>query len=198
MGLRGPKPLPKNVHLLRGNPGKIPLARLQESVDAEVEIPDLPRHLLPEAVAFWNRMAPELVKLGLVAKIDQAALAQASQWWAWWVYHDAMFQRDVRAAEDGRREWEAEEQAKRAEAEAAGKKYRVQPWMGGDGIQVPQPNGGFAYNPNWVAAHKASDKLDRALAHFGMSPSSRSRVTPSRRLPLPGAAEEAKDGFSAL
>ena len=49
MGARGPKPLPANVHLLRGNPSKLSNADLVDALQPEVEIPNCPRHLLPEA-----------------------------------------------------------------------------------------------------------------------------------------------------
>ncbi len=185
MGARGPKPLPPNVHRLRGNPGKRPLN--DGEVQPDIEIPDCPKHLLPEARRFWRRLTPELEKLGLVAKIDQAALAQVCQWWAWWVWHDSQLQRDIARAAEKRAAWEA----KPENAEV--------PYAGGDGYMLPTPNGSFTYNPHWVGAHKASDKLDKALASFGMSPSSRGRVTPSSRtLPLPGMDPAPSDGFKSL
>ena len=198
MGARGPKPLPANVHRLRGNPSRLSASQLRDSVEPEIEIPDLPKHLLPEARKFWKRITPELEKLGLISKIDQAAMAQACQWWAWWVWHDSLLQRDIKVAAEKHAAWGAAEERTRLAAEARGEQYAPAPWIGGDGYQVPTPNGSFTYNPHWVGAHKASDKLDKALASFGMSPSSRGRVTPSsRQMPLPGM-EEPKGGFAAL
>ena len=49
MGARGPKPLPANVHRLRGNPSKLAFSGLADSVDPAIEVPGVPRHLWPEA-----------------------------------------------------------------------------------------------------------------------------------------------------
>lgn len=73
-GQRGPKPLPANVHALNGNPSKKRLAALHDGARVPVEIPDMPSHLDTEARKEWKRISVELEKLGLVAKIDRAAL----------------------------------------------------------------------------------------------------------------------------
>jgi P27 family predicted phage terminase small subunit len=74
MGTRGPRPLPDNVHLLNGNPGKKRLAIFDSGKRIPVEIPDVPTHLTPGAKKEWKRITVELEKLGLIAKIDRAAL----------------------------------------------------------------------------------------------------------------------------
>ena len=51
MGARGPKPLPANVHLLRSNPSKKSLDDLFNEFNPEVEIPDAPSWMWPEAKA---------------------------------------------------------------------------------------------------------------------------------------------------
>jgi len=185
MGQRGPKPLPGNVHLLRGNPGKRPVNG-SGIVEPEVEIPDLPKHLLPEARKFWKRLTPELEKLGLISKIDQAALALVCQEWAWYVHHDTQLQRAKNLAQQKREAWDAD-------PDNAGKDY-----AGGDGTTVTTPNGHAAYSPHWVMRRSHAQALDRFLASFGMSPSSRGRVTPSsNQLNLPGI-DAPKEGFSAF
>lgn len=75
MGQRGPKPLPANVHLLRGNPSKLSASQLREGVSPDVEIPDCPKHLKGDALKEWKRVSAELEKLGLISKIDRAALS---------------------------------------------------------------------------------------------------------------------------
>ena len=178
---RGPKPLPSNVHRLRGNPSKKPLGQLSDHVEPEIEIPGCPKHLLPEARKEWKRITPLLQELGLIAKIDRTALALYCQEYAWWVWHDSRLQAAVELAEK-----------QRAEVEAKG-----QAWTGGDGFTVPTPNGHMAYNPHWVARNKAGLALDKYLAAFGMSPSSRGRVTPSNKQPyLPGMEPAA--GFGSM
>lgn len=181
MGQRGPKPLPKNVHMLRGNASKRPLSDLTDSVEPDVEIPGCPKHLLPEAKKEWKRIAPELEGLGLVSKIDRTALALYCQEYAWWVWHDTALQRAIKLADQAQKD-----------AEAKGQVYD-----GGDGFTQRTPNGHLAYNPHWVARNKAAQAMDKFLASFGMSPSSRGRVTASSRQPsLPGF--EPKDGFGAM
>lgn len=197
MGQRGPKPLPANVHALRGNPGKRPLYSSGD-VEPEVQIPGCPKHLLPEARKEWKRITPELEVLGLVANIDRAALALYCQAWAWWVWHDSGLQRDIKLAAERRAAHETAEEQRHAEFAARGEQYNRRPWTGGDGFQLPTPNGSFAYNPHWVARNKAAQEVDKFLASFGLSPSSRGRVTASsRQAYLPGM-EPPKGGWDNL
>lgn len=185
MGHRGPKPSPTNVHHLRGNPGRRPLNDTG-AVEPDVEIPDCPKHLLPEARKFWKRMGPQLEKLGLIAKIDQPSFALVAQEWAWLVWHETLLQREIKQLEHKRAAWESD-------PANAGK-----PFAGGDGFTIPTPNGSFTYNPHWVARNRHSQQLDRYLASFGMSPSSRGKVTASsRQASLPGI-EDPKEGFNSF
>jgi P27 family predicted phage terminase small subunit len=164
MGARGPKPLPANVHMLRGNPSKKSLADLVDELQPEVEIPGCPPHLLPEARKEWKRITPELERYGLVSKLDRSALALYCQAWARWVWAERQLQRAQRLAEE-----------KMAEAEAAGKEY-----TGGDGLTVPTPNGHMSYSPHWVIANKAMEQVHKYQASFGLDPASRGRVNPSK------------------
>ena len=191
MGARGPKPLPANVHMLRGNPSKLPAAQLMDSLQPEIEIPGCPPHLLPEAKKEWKRITPELERYGLISKIDRAALALYCQAWARWVWAERELQRAHGIAEE-----------KRAAAEAAGQVYE-----GGDGYTLPTRNGHFTYSPHWVIANKAMEQVNKFLADFGMSPSARGRVNPSNLLQrsLPGMGDDgdgdggqAPAGFGAL
>jgi len=75
MGLRGPKPMSARAHLMRGNASKKPIAELEDELQLLVELPDMPKHLWPEARREWKRMGADLVDAGLVAKIDRAELA---------------------------------------------------------------------------------------------------------------------------
>lgn len=185
MGQRGPKALPPNVHALRGNSAHRAKADLSASIEPPVEIPGIPKHLMPEARKFWKRISPELYALGLISKIDQAALALVCQEWAWLVWHEERLQAAVRLAEQKRLEWEANP----ANAD--------KPFQGGDGFQIVTSNGNLTYSPNWVARNRHALLLDKFLASFGMSPSSRGRVTASsRQLELPGI--EPKQGFAGL
>lgn len=185
--MSGPKPLPKNVLALRGS-WRANAGADRPDVDAPVEIPGCPDHLLPEARAFWDRLAPELEKLGLVALIDEAALALVCQEWAHLVWHERALQADIDAAAKARAEWDARP------------RKRLAPWTKGNGFMLPTPNGSFTYSPHWVARNKHAQLLDKFLTSFGMSPSSRGRVTAGdrRQLNLPGVDEPPAGGFSAL
>lgn len=85
MGQRGPKPLPTNVHRLKGNPSKLPAERLVDEVQPEVAVPTPPKHLSREARAEWRRLSGELYSLGLISKIDCSAFAAYCQAYGRWV-----------------------------------------------------------------------------------------------------------------
>ncbi|HEY9211080.1 MAG TPA: phage terminase small subunit P27 family [Methylotenera sp.] len=162
----GPKAKPNNIHYLNGNPSKKPLHQLMDTLQPEVEIPGCPAHLLPEAKKEWKRITVELIRYGLISKLDRAALSLYVQSWAELVYAEKMLKRNMERAA-----------VKIAEAEAAGKDY-----VGGDGMTEVTTNGNIIYSPYWVIANKARHNVDKFLSNFGMSPSSRSRVTPSNHL----------------
>lgn len=163
MGQRGPKPLPANVHLLRGNPSKKPLGALFDEFRPEVEIPDAPSWMWPEAKKEWKRISAELQRYGLISKLDRAALVLYVQAWAKLVWAERQLARAMRLAEE-----------KRAAAEASGEE-----WTGGDGIMVPTSNGNLQYSHYWVVGQRAGAEVNRYLSLFGLSPSSRSRVVTS-------------------
>lgn len=160
---RGPKPLPANVHQLRGNPSKKPIASLLDELKPEVELPGFPPWLWPEAKKEWKRIGAELVRYGLVSKLDRAALVLYAQAWAKMVWAEQMLARAMKDAE-----------AAREKAIAAGQEYK-----GGDGVMVMTTNGNFTYSHHWVVGKHAADQVKRYLELFGLSPSSRTRVATS-------------------
>ena len=83
MGAVGRPPKPTALKLLQGNPGKRPLNKREPRPEAGA--PTRPEWLLPEAKREWNRIVPELVRMGLLAKIDRASLAAYCQCWARYV-----------------------------------------------------------------------------------------------------------------
>ena len=200
MGSRGPQPLPSNVHRLRGNPGHKSAFDLTDSVNPEIEIPNCPAHLLPEARKEWRRITPLLERLRLVSKIDRASLALYCQAWARMVWCEEQLKGAMETAAARRAEFEirrAEFDARRAAVIERGEEWTGGEWTGGDGFMISTPNGSFTYSPYWVGANKAADQVHKFQALFGMSPSARGRVTPStNQLPLPGIAPA--EGFNAL
>lgn len=85
MGARGPKPLPSNVHRLKGNPSKLPSEVLEDDIRPDVKIPPCPAHLSAEAKREWKRISKHLLNLGIIAEIDMAALAMYCQAYGRWV-----------------------------------------------------------------------------------------------------------------
>jgi P27 family predicted phage terminase small subunit len=68
----GPPPTPTNLKLLRGNPGKRKLNTNEP--DPEPAIPTCPSHLDKVAKREWRRVTKELFALGILWKLDRAAL----------------------------------------------------------------------------------------------------------------------------
>lgn len=180
----GRKALPANVHMLRGNPSKKPIADLTDGLQPEVEIPGCPRHLLPEAKKEWRRITPELERYGLISKLDRSALSLYCQAWARYVWAEEQLAR-------------AQEHAQRLMAEAA---ERGEAYAGGDGLTCPTPSGHITYSPHWVISNKAAQQCREFLAEFGLSPAQRSRVAPSavRQRDLFAGDDDDQGGYASL
>jgi P27 family predicted phage terminase small subunit len=172
MGQRGPKPLPDNVHALRGNPSKKSLGELIGGVHPVIEIPNCPAHLIPEAKKEYKRITAELKVLGLISKIDRAAICGYCSSWAEVVYCETKIT----------------------------EKNNSDP-KGQAGFIGVTPNG-YEQMSVWVQVrNRAYDRMMRFAAEFGMSPSSRSKATPSEnQLTLEGfeKPEVVKSGWNAL
>lgn len=89
----GPRPKPTALKALAGNPGKRKLNDMEPK--PAPSIPDAPEHVRADAraIAEWQRIAPQLAKLGLVTRIDSSALAAYCIAYSRWIQ-----------AEDGIRE----------------------------------------------------------------------------------------------
>jgi len=176
MGQRGPKPLPSNVHRLRGNASKKSAGELLDEVRPPIEIPDCPGHLLPDARREWKRITPLLEDLGLIAKVDMAALAVYCQAYGRW----RQVEKKIRELNHADPKGEA-------------------------GLIGYTPSG-YQQMSVWLQiSNRAVETLHKFLCEFGMSPSARSRVTPSDVQPyLPGMEPKADGttgaptGFAAL
>ena len=70
----GPRPIPTQLKLLRGNPGQ---RRIREELRPEqsLDVPDPPAHITGYAADEWYTVATELHRLGLLTKVDCAPLA---------------------------------------------------------------------------------------------------------------------------
>ena len=78
--MRGRKPKPTNLRILQGNPGKRPLP--ENEPKPTLLAPERPSWLVGEARREWERVVPELEKLGLLTVVDGAALAAYCQAYA--------------------------------------------------------------------------------------------------------------------
>lgn len=87
----GRKPTPTNLKVLRGNPGKRPLNK--DEPKPPPIAPKCPSHLDKEAKKEWRRIAPELEKLGLLTRIDMAALAAYCQAYGRWIEAESMIRK---------------------------------------------------------------------------------------------------------
>jgi P27 family predicted phage terminase small subunit len=145
-----------------GNPGKRPL-NVDEPKPA-IALPDIPRHLVGEARKEWKRITPELLRLGLLSRIDRAALAMYCSEWARYVRAELrMARRDELMNEEG-----------------AGERART-------------PQGYEMQSVDLQISNKAKEACLRFLIEFGMSPASRSRVQVTPQMPLPGLEEAVAD-----
>ena len=79
MAITGPPPKPTALKIIAGNPGKKPLPKNEPKPMVEAPVP--PKHLSFEARLEWERLAPMLVRLKLLTKLDRAALSAYCQAW---------------------------------------------------------------------------------------------------------------------
>jgi P27 family predicted phage terminase small subunit len=84
MGRRGPPPKPPLLKLIAGNPGHRPIPHeIQPTVTSE---PPLPPSWLDEgARQEWERIAPELHRLGLLTVLDHSVFAAYCTSLARWI-----------------------------------------------------------------------------------------------------------------
>lgn len=88
----GPAPAPTKLKELRGNPGK----RVLNANEPQPRVAKVtcPRWLPLVAKREWRRVAPELVRLGLLTVADRAALAAYCEAWAEAIMAHETLQRD--------------------------------------------------------------------------------------------------------
>lgn len=138
--MRGRKPTPTKLKILRNNPGRRPLNDREPMPPAEK--PECPDHLYDEARAEWDRTSDELFRLGLLTKIDRAALAGYCLAWGRWVKAEGMI-----------------------------RKF-------GEVLVSPESKNMYR-SPYLDVANRAMKQMKEFLTEFGMTPSSRGRVSSS-------------------
>lgn len=83
MKVSGPPPTPRGLRVLRGNPGKrrLPKTELRPTPGASC-----PSDLSAAARTEWKRLEPELLRLGILTRIDRALLAAYCDAWSDFVW----------------------------------------------------------------------------------------------------------------
>lgn len=150
MGNRGPKSMPDNIRLITGNAGHRPLTQKPGVLQPDVQIPDCPSHLSPEAKKEWKRVAPELFKIRIISELDRAALAAYCQAYGRWVD----FEKRIKELND--------------EGKAQGSKDR--------GLVDLTPNGFKQMSVYLQISNRAVEQMHKFMAEFGMTPANRARI----------------------
>lgn len=152
MATPGRKPIPKHLKLVRNNPGRRKLN------DKEPAPEDLGGRAPPEyfsgyALQEWNRRVAQLTRLGVLKETDDGALIALCQAWHRW-----------RQAED------ALERFSDKDAVTHGLMIKTSPKKDGGG-------GNAIQNPLVGTANKALELYIKLAVEFGMTPSSRTRLS---------------------
>jgi P27 family predicted phage terminase small subunit len=82
--MRGRKPTPTALRLLRGNPRKRPINAAEPKPSPLPAGLAAPTWLDPDAAAEWNRVAPMLGRLGVLTETDADALAAYCEAFTTW------------------------------------------------------------------------------------------------------------------
>jgi len=138
--MAGRKPLPTNVKIFRGNPGKRPLNGREPRPG--VRMPPCPDHIQGPARKEWRRASRKLFRVGLLTEIDGPALAAYCEAYARW-----------------------------AEATAQVSRF---------GMIVKSPGGYPMPSPFLSIIKAALAQMKGFRVEFGMTPSSRSRISTAK------------------
>lgn len=144
--MRGRRPLPTHLKLLRGNPGHRPLNESEPQPEISANVPEPPPFLTGYGRDEWWRVAPQLYRLGLLTALDVAVLAAYAQAYASW-----------RLAEES-----LAEMAKRDPVTS--------------GLLIKTSSGDAAQNPLVGIARRAASDMVRYASEFGLSPAARARI----------------------
>lgn len=170
-GRVGRPSLPSNVHVLRGNASKKPVADLRDDFTPDVELPDCPEHLRDDAAAEYERLGGELERYGLVSNVDRGVLSMLATLWARYVWAE----RKIRAENEADQKGEA-------------------------GLVARTPNEYKVMSVYLQISNAAIKDYLKLAAEFGLTPAARSRVQPGvpGQLSLPGVDPAPEAGAPTL
>jgi P27 family predicted phage terminase small subunit len=144
---RGRPPTPTYLRLLRGNPGKRPLNKNEPQPARPPDVPELPAYLTGHARQEWERVAPEVFRLGLLTTVDISAFG--AYCWAYATWRTAL---------------EAVDRV--AESDPVFK-----------GLIVKARTGTPVENPLYLASRQPASDMLKFAAEFGMTPAARARLS---------------------
>lgn len=149
----GRPPKPAALHVINGNPSRLPdlEGRIAREPKPEAKVPECPEWLKRDPVAFaeWNRVVPQLENIGLLTAVDGAALEGYCKSYSRWV-----------AAE--------------VQMDAAGSVI-YKPGKKGKNGEPPDSNY-LAPLPQVAVAQKYLQICKSFISEFGLSPSARARM----------------------
>lgn len=136
--MRGAKPAPTKLKLLKGEPNK---KRINDKEpNPRPDFPEVPDFLDDIAKEEYARLGKELYDLGLLTNLDRTALASYAQAYSLWV--------------------------------------RYSKELEGSGLILYSEKNGIPYvSPKAVMVQSQVKSMMKILSEFGMTPSSRSRIT---------------------
>lgn len=148
--IRGRKPTPTHLKLVRGDPRKEGKAKLDRKAAREARLPPAlpnpPPELTDDAKLEWHRLCAHLHPAGLLTHVDRGALAALCTAFARWMQIERLI----------------------AKVKAADATF--------EGILIKSGKGNLITNPLLAAARVAMNDYCRLCTEFGMTPSSRSRI----------------------
>ena len=144
--MASPRPKPTVLKLLEGNPGKRPLNK-KEPKPARALLA-CPYYLKSDRIAYneWNRIVPQLYKLGLLTAVDHTALELYCSQYS--IYRKAI--KEIQT----------------------------------EGLTTNNIRDGFKALPEVAIAREAAKTIKSLCIEFGLTPSSRSRIS------LPGESRD--------
>lgn len=152
----GRKPIPTHLKLLRGNPGHREINKSEPKPDAFSAQP-APDWFDDYARQEWERRAAQLARIGVLSELDDGALTALCVAWSRWM-----------KAEDALSKFAAKDRVTHGlMVKTTGKVDKDGNQSGGNAIQ----------NPLVGTANTAMANYVKLAVEFGMTPSSRARVT---------------------
>lgn len=152
--MKGRKPKPTHLKIIDGERNKNRINRKEPK--PKTKRPRCPQYLSQEAKRAWKILAPRLDRLGLLTEIDGQAFEGLCQAYGRWV--------------------EAERELAKTDPILRGKKIIKVKDKDGNEIEKQIP-GGYFQNPYLAVANRAWEQMMKAFAEFGLTPSSRSRIS---------------------